>query len=211
MAKVKNKIQIDCIGDSITSGIKAPSYPRILHDLFQQDGIDNVQVNNRGKEGFTVGDYLSFLHDEPNASLLQKRNIDVILLLLGSNDTRDTVNTPLDEFETTYRKLIALLQTKTQNIYLMNIPSYKAPVKIFWKGQNHIFDAVERITGELNPKLMQIADEMRLRTIDIYSPLKAKEDEIYLDGIHPNPTGNKIIAETCYQSIQSTVSIATTE
>lgn len=205
------KFHIDCIGDSITSGVKAPSYPRILQGLFNDAGMDHVQVNNRGKEGFTVGDYLSFLQDEPNASLFQKRDIGLIFLLLGSNDTRDTVNTAVEEFDATYRKLIQLLQTKTKHIFIMNIPEYIAPLDIFWKGQNHTFNAVDLINKELNPIIVDITKELGIKIIDIHTPFKKNENEIYLDGIHPSPTGNKIIAETCYQSIQSIVSIISKE
>lgn len=200
------KFQIDCIGDSITSGVKAPSYPRILQGLFNNAGMDHVQVNNRGKEGFTVGDYLSFLQEEPNASLFQKRDIGLIILLLGSNDTRDTVNTTVEDFNSTYRDFIQLLQTKTKHIFVMNIPEYQAPLDIFWKGQNHTFNAVDRINEELNPVIVDITKLFGINIIDIHTQFKENENKIYLDGIHPNPTGNKIIAETCYQSIQSIVS-----
>ncbi len=202
---MKNTVRIDCIGDSITSGIKPPSYPRVLRGLFHENGFEGIRVSNRGKEGFSVGHYLEYLQTEPNKSRWDKVDLDMVILQLGTNDTRDTLQTPLKEFTVQYRQLIEFLQNKTDHIYMTTIPWYDAPVKIHWQDELHTFDGVDRIENELNPALQSLADEMDCTVIDIHHPLKEQGTGVFLDGIHPNPTGNQIIAKTCYQSLLPTV------
>lgn len=203
-------IQIDCVGDSITSGVMPPSYPRILRNVFHQQGMDFVQVSNRGKEGFTVGDYLEFQRREPNDALLERRDVDIFVILLGSNDTRESKKTPLRQFEQSYRELIGLYQQKTKHIFLMNIPLYYAPVHIFWRREYHTFDAANRILHEFNPLLEEMTQDMGIQLIDIYQPLHEAGKKVFIDGIHPNPAGNQIIAETCYHALYPIVKEITT-
>lgn len=196
---------IDCLGDSLTAGVVSPTYPRILKQRLIDLGYADVQVHNRGKNGYTVGDYLEFQKSRTNSTLMQNRRIDFAAILLGGNDTRSTKQTPIDEFERDYRELIRVVQTQTRTkpqILLGNVPWYNGPLEIFWEGQTHTFDAMGRIVEEFNPCIERLAREYNFPYIDIYTPLKEAGPEILPDKIHPNAQGNEIIARTVLNKLE---------
>ncbi|MGI6454691.1 MAG: SGNH/GDSL hydrolase family protein [bacterium] len=197
-------ISVDCLGDSITASIVSPSYPRLLKEMFTEAGLESVQVNNRGKNGFTVADFLEFFQ---NSKQENSSEADFYLILLGSNDTRSTVQTSLQDYEKTYRRMIQEVQRHASDhhyeteILLGKLPPYYGPVTILWQGEKHTFDAAQRISDELNPCIEKIAADFNLRVVDLYSPMSQMGTSVYQDGIHPNKRGNGILARIWFESL----------
>jgi lysophospholipase L1-like esterase len=50
------------------------------------------------------------------------------------------------------------------------------------------------------PRIEQVANELSLTTIDVYTPL-ANHREYFMDGIHPNNEGASVIASEIYKAI----------
>ncbi len=196
-------IHIDCIGDSLTAGVVKPDYPQLLGERFIQNGMDHVKVHNGGEKGFTIKDYVEFLATDATVPGFQAGTSDYVLVMLGTNDTRSTKQTPLDEMEQEYRKLLyAIDQTVPSALIMLGLlPEYYGPVEIQWLGELHVFHAADRIRDEINPMIKRLCDEYTLPAVDCYTPLKQAGPDAFVDGIHPNQKGNEILAETWFQEL----------
>lgn len=207
MIAENTSIFIECAGDSLTSGFKPATYPRTLNRMFHQSGLKRVQVKNRGFEGFAVDDYLKHLGGPGVRKRMQHLTINYVLLLLGTNDTRSTKNTPAAVFEERYRALAetylnhANPEGGSPAVYPLTIPWYYQPISFDWRGETHLFENAERIVEEFNPIIQSIADDLNLDTIDIHTPLREAGPEAFIDGLHPNPMGCEIIATACHDAL----------
>jgi len=196
-------VHVDCIGDSLTAGVLTPAYPRILCELFYEQGADFVKVHNGGEMGFTIKDYVEFLATDATVPGFQSGNSDYALIMLGTNDTRSSKLTPIEEMEEEYLKLLyAISQTVPKaQIMLGLLPEYYGPIDIQWLGEVHTFNAADRIRDEINPMTTRIGKEQNLPVVDCYTPLKKAGPEAFVDGIHPNKKGNEILAQTWFNEL----------
>lgn len=187
---VVNAIKIACIGNSITegNGIKdkaKDSYPAQLQQMLGQ----NYEVQNFGVSGRTLlrkGDF-PYWNEETfrNAKDFQP---DVVVIKLGTNDTKPQNWKYADEFVKDYKVFIDEFRAldSSPKIYIC----YPVPAfEIKWGIDNKI------ITGEVIPFIDEIAEEMEVEIIDLYTALDGKVT-LFPDAIHPNKAGAKVIATT---------------
>lgn len=117
---------------------------------------------------------------------------DIIILKLGTNDSR-TNEWPQDAFfYADYARLVDELVKTGATVYLCYpIPPYGEK----WEGRD------KNVTKRLTPIIDRIAQEKQLKVIDLYH-LHKMEDSYYLpDGIHPTPEGYKRMAENIYKAL----------
>lgn len=194
-AQENKKIKVACIGNSITFGygIKdriKDAYPEQLARMLGE----GYEVKNFGKSGRTLLEKGNspYIKTEAYNEVLTY-NPDIIIIKLGTNDSKDFNWVYKNEFNSDYLKLIKSFQNLKSNpkIHLcLAVPVYK-------RGKKISADIVEK---EVNPKIKQIAQEQNLNLIDLYTPLIGK-DELFPDHIHPNGKGAGEISKLIYKAL----------
>ncbi len=188
-------IKVACIGNSITygAGIKdriKDSYPAQLGRILG----DGYEVKNFGFSARTLllkGDYPYMAEDKFFNAI--KWEPDIVIIKLGTNDSKPQNWKFKDEFEADYRKLINAFDTldSKPNIYVV------AAVPVF-ETRWEISDAV--VKNEVNPLIKKIAREEGLQLIDLYPPFIGK-GALFPDHIHPNAEGAGEMAKIIYKKL----------
>lgn len=190
-------IRITCVGNSITRGAGTPnpttdSYPAQLQALLGNDYI----VSNFGVSGTTLlkkGDN-PYWQTPAWQKALESRP-DIVLLKLGTNDSKLVNRRYLDQFGNDYHALIqsfARLSPRPRIILLLPIPA-------FTTDSNGIYDPV--IQTRIIPVVQQAAYTDSLEVIDLHS-LFADRAALIGDKIHPNKEGAGVIARRLYRLIK---------
>jgi acyl-CoA thioesterase I len=179
-AKFEGKVKLACVGDSITqgAGTRGNPYPKLLQELLG----DKWEVGNFGVSGRTLldkGDHPYSKEKKYQDALAMKPN--VVIIKLGTNDTKPQNWKFKDEFEADYKKLIASFQAleSKPRIFICR------PVPVIGDGAWGINEAAIQ---EQMPILDKLAKEMGVGIIDMYAALKDKP-ELIPDKVHPNAEG----------------------
>ncbi len=189
---------IACIGDSITYGSGIPdliynSYPaqlgRILKDFDNQ-----WETRNFGVSGATLlrnGDR-PYVQQSAYTQALAS-NPDVVIIQLGTNDSKPQNWVYKDDFISDYLYLIDSFAqlSSTPEIWICK------PVPVF-SGFGGITGTV--VLNEIIPFIDQIAQQRDVRVIDLYTALSSAS-ELFPDGIHPNAQGAELIAKAIVHAI----------
>ena len=193
--KSAKTIKVACIGNSITfgSGIEnkeRDSYPAVLGRLLG----DGYEVKNFGVSGRTLLKHGDFPYWKENAFLdALTFNPDIMIIMLGTNDSKPQNWKYKDEYEKDYCQLIDIFRNLSSNpkIYLCRlVPAFK----INWG----INDSV--IVNDIIPLIEKIGKEENVDIIDLYTPFK-NEGRVFPDGIHPNAEGAAMMAKEIYKAI----------
>lgn len=181
-------IKVACIGDSITYGhgiadLNNDTYPAFLGKTLGE----NYEVKNFGVCGATClkkGDLTYW--DQPEYQNALKFKPDLIVVMLGSNDSKPQNWVYSAEYRDDYIELIEKFQSLKSNpkIWLCNPPPAFEPR---WD----INDSV--ITNEILPAVKEIAGLKHLSIID-FNAFFSDKDELFPDMIHPDKNGTKLIA-----------------
>lgn len=182
-------IKVACVGNSITYGFgikhrDSLSYPAQLQQLLGEEWeVRNFGVSSRTL--LTKGDRPWIKEKEYQMAL--DFEPDVVLIKLGTNDTKPINWIYKDEYIGDYVQLIkSFQQLKSHPIV---VPMKAVPA---FPDRWGITDSVIRL--ELNPKVEEIAKKMNLEIIDLYTPFIDKE-ALFPDNIHPNAEGAGIMAK----------------
>jgi len=183
-------VRVACVGDSITQGGKKGDYPSQLQEMLG----DQWQVANFGHSGHTLlkkGDkpywnsprYQQALQSEP----------DVVIIKLGTNDTKPQNWQYKDEFMADYKELIESFRKlgSKPRIYVC------MPCPVVGKGNWGINDAGVQVEMAW---IREIAKEKSLSIIDMNEALRGKPDLIP-DRVHPNKEGYRIMAATAFSAL----------
>lgn len=188
--------KVACVGDSITEGLllanpSQESYPTQLSQILDR-GWD---VQNFGKESATVMRSGDLPYWETNAYIPSHDYApDVVVIMLGTNDTRTENWVDRASFISYYTQLIETYK----NLESQPIVYICYPPPVYEGGYDGITNT--RVVNELLPLIAQTASDNGIEIIDIYTALSNKVS-FFNDAIHPNVNGARVIAETVYQSI----------
>lgn len=186
-------VRVVCIGDSITEGIGADegkSYPSQLQELLGP----KWEVLNCGLSGRTLlrkGDFPYWVEDAFTRAKDFKP--DVVVIMLGTNDSKPQNWQYKDEFAGDYKDLVAEFQKlpSKPRIYVCR------PCPIPDPG-NYGID--EKPIQEQIPLINQLAKEQGLGVIDMNSALRPYP-EMLPDKVHPNTAGATVMAKTVYEAL----------
>jgi len=185
-SKFERKIKLACVGDSITqgSGTKGNPYPKQLQELLG----DKWEVGNFGVSGRTLmdkGDHPYTKEKKYQEALAM--NPDVVIIKLGTNDTKPQNWKHKEDFYADYKKLVESFQAleSKPRIFICR------PVPVIGNGA---FNIKEEGIQEQIPILDKIAEELNVGIIDMYAALK-DSPELIPDKVHPNAEGAKKMAE----------------
>jgi lysophospholipase L1-like esterase len=191
------RVRVACVGDSITfsTGVEdrgRDSYPSALQRLLS----NSYHVQNFGVNGATVGRE----SDQPyvrESAFQQAKDFqpNVVVILLGANDTKLQNWAHIETFVTDYRALIAEFAElgSRPRIYLC------VPVPAFADGES----VNRQRLRELRPKIERLGTDLNLPVIDLYTELSARPD-LFPDGVHPNAEGAGRIADLVHRSLTAT-------
>ena len=185
-------IKVACVGDSITDGAnisdrEVNSYPAQLESILQKFNIA-WETENFGVGGATLlsqGD-LPYVEQQAYNQALSW-NPDVVVIMLGTNDSKYYNWVYKDEFVPDYLAFIdsfTALPSQPQIWICKPVPAFKLVYSI----------TNEVIRDEIIPLIDEIAGQRDVRVIDLYTPLLGASD-LFPDGIHPNAEGAGLMAE----------------
>lgn len=190
-----NVIKVASVGNSITYGYgiaqrDSLSYPAQLGRLLG----NKWEVKNYGVSSRTLlskGDH-PYINEK---AYIDAKNLqpDVVLIMLGTNDTKPHNWQYKNEFKTDYKALVEsfqLLESHPIVVLLKAVPAF--PDR--WG----ISDSTIRL--EMNPMVAELANEMNLPLIDLYTPM-VNHDKLFPDNIHPNAEGAGIMANIIYKKL----------
>jgi acyl-CoA thioesterase-1 len=186
-------VRVACVGNSITEGAEiedGKKYPEQLQALLGA----GYTVKNYGLGGRTLlkkGDHPYWNEDKYKEVLAW--DPDIIIIKLGTNDSKPQNWQYKDEFEQDYRAFIRSFKTLPgkEKIYICT------PIPVF-KDVWGIRESV--VKEEMIPLVKKIVKKEKLKLIDLYTPLIGKSD-LAPDGVHPNAGGAAIMAEAVYKAI----------
>ncbi|MBV9470047.1 MAG: hypothetical protein JO316_15010 [Abitibacteriaceae bacterium] len=191
----KGTIRVACVGDSITYGDhiqdrEHKSYPAQLGQMLG----DKWAVKNFGVNGATL---LSKGNAPYNKVTAYQQALDfkpdVLIIMLGTNDSKPENWQHRDDFTSDYKQMIATFRKVSPDVKVYTC----LPVPAF-PGQWGINDTI--IKNEVIPLVQQVAKDTNATVIDLYSALSGKK-ELFPDTVHPNAEGARLIAIRVYQAL----------
>ncbi len=203
----EGQIKVACVGDSITyghgiSGWKENNYPAQLQEILGEE----YHVANFGSSGACVnpdGDQPYISRPVYQESL--DYEADVLVFMLGTNDSKPENWTNAEDFMKDYKELL--------NSYLTGT---KIPSKIYvglcaecyytdgeTEGMTN-FDIQPAIVDEIIEEIAAYFEsyEATVHIIDVHTLTEAHPEWFENDGVHPNNDGARAIAELVADSIQ---------
>jgi len=191
---IENQVlHVACVGDSLTNGYKldaSQSYPVQLSTLLGDGwsvgsyGVTNTTLLQKGDDPYTQTQL--FIQSQTVAP-------DIVVILLGSNDSKPYNWQYKDNFVADYTALITSYRALESNPQIWI--AYPTPA---FSGMSGITDSI--IKNEMIPLIDIISQNTGVAVIDLYTPLSNKKD-LFPDTIHPNAEGATVIAQTVYSAI----------
>lgn len=173
------------IGDSLTFGLGVPAektWPQLLQNKLQADGMKDAKVINAGSSGATTAFGLTAVRFQ-----LKRSQPDLIVYALGANDGLRAIDT-----ETTYRNI-------SQTIEVIQ----KAKVKVLLLGMKAPPNYGETFPKDFEKIFARVAAEKKIPFIPFLLEGVAGDSKLnQADGIHPNEKGYEIITQRIYPVIK---------
>ena len=188
-------VRVACVGDSITwgagvEGRETNSYPAQLQKLLGS----RFDVRNFGRSGATAsrtGDLPYWTTEEfTKATEFQP---DVVILKLGTNDTKPQNWKGKEAFRKDFRDLLEHfrdLKSKPKLWVCQPVPVYGDQWGINAQTLDTVLEGVE-----------EACDDRKVPVIDLFDALTG-HPEMFPDKIHPNAKGAALMARTIYQAIR---------
>ena len=199
----KDQKRVACVGDSITYGAMIDNWYRynMPHRLQLLLGKDYC-VHNYGmsaRTGMDTGDHPYRKEIRYRRSL--KFRPDVVFLMFGTNDSKTNNWRGREEFKRQYTELVldyVNLDNKPQ-VFLLVPP---APHHMNGEeGDIYSFDIQRSKILEAGEAVREIAAELGLSTIDMYSFTQDHPEWFVADGIHLNAKGAQHFAELLKEAL----------
>ncbi len=190
-------IRVACIGDSITWGFTLlnpwrQSYPALLQEKLGP----GYEVRNFGYNDAAA----RFDADTPYVSKRAYReslawNPDIVLLMLGTNDTKSR-NWDPEIFRRDYRRIVESYRALPSAPRVILI----APIRVFPVGGIPILGVLpENMENGVRPAIRTLAAEMELELVDLQDLFT---DRRYCrDGVHPQRAGTQMLADAIWSGI----------
>ncbi len=190
-------IKIACVGDSITYGAKIKNKKKMSYPAQLQAMLGNgFEVTNFGISSRTLlkkGDEPYWKEQIYSDAL--KFEPDYVIIKLGTNDIKPNNWKHKEEFADDLKALVESFQKLSSKPVVF--VSYPVPVqKSRWKMTE------QNIVNGVMPQVDQVAKEMNLSIIDFHKAVPAKP-ELFVDGIHPNASGAKLMAEAVHAMLKA--------
>ena len=194
-ARAAQPVKIACVGDSITQGVGAQrgkSYPAQLQALLG----DGHVVGNFGVSGRTLlrkGDFPYWNEKKYREALAMEP--DVVIIMLGTNDTKPHNWKHEAEFAGDYRDLVRSFQALPSKPRVFVCRPCPVP------GQGNFGISEENVQKEI-PRVDALAKELGCGVIDMHAAL-AGHPEMLPDRVHPSTAGASEMAKAAAAAIRT--------
>ena len=192
----EGKLHIACVGDSITYGCTLPlffvrRYPAVLQKLLgSETQVAAFGINDRTLQSTGNKPYRNEKAFRQSKDYLP----DCVVILLGTNDSKDCNWISDDAFRQQYRELLAEYQSLSSHprIIICTPPCAFSPINRFFCITNDAkLDRIPVIAGLVR----SVAKETGLDLVDLYTLTEGRRELFGPDGLHPSAKGAKVIAE----------------
>ncbi|HEX5553218.1 MAG TPA: GDSL-type esterase/lipase family protein [Chitinophagaceae bacterium] len=190
------KIKVACVGNSITFGYGIKNRDSLSYPADLQRMMGNkYDVRNFGVSGRTLlkkGDHPYW--KEKAFQQVQQWKPDVVVILLGTNDTKPWNWKYGDEFGADYTNLLEVFK---------KLPSHPEiwaalPVPVFKHNKYGIRDSVVKVEIPIIRKVARTED---VHIMNLYRALRPYGNDFF-DGVHPDKTGAHYLAKAVYKQIR---------
>jgi len=196
VANFKAPIKLACVGDSITQGVGASggmSWPDQIAKLLGE----KWEVKNFGVSGTTLLNSGDNPYQKQGAFKNAKDfNPDVVVIVLGTNDTKPQNWKNKSQFVADYTDLVnqfAKLSSKPR-VFICYPPYIAADGN---------FSITEPNTKDEIPMVDKVAKATKAGVIDVHAALVGK-DALIPDKVHPNNEGAAEIAKAVFKGLTGT-------
>ena len=199
----EGKLHIACIGDSVTYGCTLPlfflrRYPAVLQRLMGKDvqvaafGVNDRTLQNTGNKPY-----------RKEKAFLQSREFrpEAVVILLGTNDSKDSNWISEEAFRSQCRELIGEYRAldPEPRILLCSPPCAYKPVNRFFYITN---DAKLDRIPEIAELIKATAAAENTEFVDLYTPTAGRRELFGPDGLHPNAAGAAAIAKEIRKALK---------
>lgn len=196
-------IKIACVGDSVTYGYglnnwEESNYPAVLQGLLGSDyHVKNFGVSGSCVQETSDGPYTTTSAYEKSI----KYDADIVVFMLGSNDSKVDNWQGMDHFRDSYCKL---LDAYGEAQIILCTPPTAFYINSFGKVTRDDSDGITSfeiqpgIVEEMADMVYDVAKERGYKVVDINTLTDAHPEWFSVDGTHPNEDGAKAIAEAVY-------------
>ena len=188
--------KVACVGDSITWGFTIVnrskySYPAVLQQLLG----DGFEVRNFGHNDAAA----RFDAETPYVSKKAYRDSlawepDIVLLMLGTNDTKPWNWNP-GIFREDYLRVVESYLALPSHPQVVLV----APIRIF-KTIPVMFLNPDVLEEGVRPAIRDIAAQLHLQLVDLYNLFDSAR--FCRDGVHPQRDGARLLAEALHKAVQ---------
>lgn len=200
----ENQTKIACVGDSVTYGYSISNrskynYPKVLGNMLS----DEYCVYNFGVSGCTVQDTSDQPYRETKYYEQSKNcDADIVIFMLGSNDSKDKNWKDAETWKKAYISLIDeyINAENKPTVYLCTLAQVYYAKETQTEGDMKYGIKKENI-DTMNNIIREVAEQKNLTLIDVNSATSDNRELFWLDGLHPNKNGAKLIAKTVYDSL----------
>jgi acyl-CoA thioesterase I len=197
-AGYSGRIKVACVGDSITQGSGTTAYGGVANAFpaqLQRMLGDKYEVGNFGVSGATLlkrGDKPYWKESAFNRSKAYRP--DVVILMLGTNDTKPQNWSFQNEFADDYSEMVRQYQTldSTPRVFVCH------PCVV--SGANNYSINEANVLLEI-PLIDSVARSLGAGVIDIHGATLGHED-LLPDHVHPNNGGANLLARTVYEVLK---------
>jgi lysophospholipase L1-like esterase len=200
-----NTCKIACVGDSITYGIlvknrRANCYPAQLGKLLGgQFSVRNFGANGRAMQKAADLPYWNHKY----FGLSSRFEPDVVLIMLGTNDSRKPNWKGLELYLQDYRDMVAHYSSLASRPLIFALTP---PTEFKLKNRKTVkYDMIKEAVDEMTVGIKTIARRLGVEVIDINAATAPHPEHFSFDGVHANARGAKHIAETVYAAIRTKV------
>ena len=185
----KAPLRVLCFGDSITAGSALPKEekPLVWPLLVEKYSEGKLSLINEGKGGRSTNSVREF-----EAVLEKHPDFNVLLIALGTNDSRDITEKCVPSAVENIKRMIDLARKGKANlpVFVVGPPNINknalGPTK-------PIANQREQKLKELNEGFDKLAKENACNFVSLFGIVPG--DCLQRDGVHPDAKGNEAIAE----------------
>jgi lysophospholipase L1-like esterase len=188
-------VKIACVGNSITYGAGIANRDKMSYPAQLQAWLgSNYEVRNFGVSGATMlrqGDRPYW--KEPDYVAALAFNPDIVIIKLGTNDTKPQNWKYSAEFEKDYTDMIMAfkaLESKPRILLALPVPAFAD----HWG----ITDSI--VKNGVIPVIKKVSKATKSQYIDLYTPL-LEYKYAFPDDIHPNSIGASVMVEHIYRAL----------
>lgn len=203
----RDGVKVACVGDSITRGTfvwrrKTRSYPAQLQSMLGERFV----VRGFGVNGHAVQRSSDRPYWDSRAFALSGAfEPDVVLIMLGTNDSRGDNWKGVGPFSEEYRRLVThyLSLESSPRVWLLTPPA------LFRLGRSEQvrYGMSEPAIKEICEAIRRMAPDLGCEVIDINRVTAEHPEAFKFDGVHPGGAGATLIAQAVYEALSGSTAL----